>query len=370
MYSLTPLQPRKTIVALAALALVALAPGRALAQGCMATRVSPPMLGLADSSQYLQEGQYETSFSFRHYESSRHFYGFNNEQVPANAPRVMRSILDASITYMATTRSSITMSVPYQWGGFDRSPVPPHLGSRDRAVGLGDIALTYRYWLLDPTTNTEHNLRIGIGLKLPTGNDATLTDRLVNIAPPGQAPNLQWQRGPADIAIQPGDGGFGIILGLEGFQHLTRNVLLYGEVTYLANPRGNNGVNNQWSGAGPYVPDPVTSVPDYFLGRAGVTLAEPLGIRAASALLGVRAEGQPIRDLIGNNSGFRRPGCTVAIEPGAGYGFGKWSAFLSVPITVYRMRWRSVDELYAGRRKAVTAAFADYNIIAGVTRRW
>jgi hypothetical protein len=29
-----------------------------------------------------------------------------------------------------------------------------------------------------------------------------------------------------------------------------------------------------------------------------------------------------------------------------------------------------VDELYAGRRKAVTAAFADYNIIAGVTRRW
>ena len=348
----------------------ALAPSGVFAQGCMATRVSPPMLGLADTPSYLQEGEYESSLSLRHYESSRHFYDNNKEVIPANAPRVERTILDASMTYMFTASDSFTMSIPYQWGVFDRSPIPPYNGSKDHASGLGDVALTYRHWVLDPKTNPQHNVRLGIGLKLPTGNDAVMTNRLVNVAPAGNPPDWEWRRGPADVAIQPGDGGFGIILGAEGFQHLSRNALMYGELTYLANPRGNNGVNNQWGGPGPYVPDPVTSVPDYFLGRAGLALAEPAGWTGGSALLGFRIEGQPVHDLIGSNSGFRRPGFTLAFEPGIGYGWAKWSTFLSVPITIYRERWRSVDELRAGRTSAVSAAFADYNIIAGITRRW
>jgi hypothetical protein len=39
-------------------------------------------------------------------------------------------------------------------------------------------------------------------------------------------------------------------------------------------------------------------------------------------------------------------------------------------MTIYRMRWKSVDEIRAGRTSAVSAAFADYNILAGVTHRW
>ncbi len=342
----------------------------AFSQGCMATRVSPPMLGAKDSARYLHKGQWEASLTFRHYEADRHFYDQNVERVPANAPAVVRTVLDASLTRMLTDRSSVTASVPVQWGTFDRSPSPPHTGSKDRASGLGDIAVTFRRWMLDPATHSRQNIRLGLGVKLPTGKKDVQTDRRVNIAPAGTPPNLVWRRGPADMAIQPGDGGLGIILGVEAFQQVSTSALLYGELTYLANPRGHNGVNNQWSGAGPYVPNSTSSVPDYFLARTGIAWGEPLGWKGASLLLGLRWEGQPVHDLIGSDEGFRRPGYTMAVEPGIGYGFGSWSMFVSVPITTYRVRWLSVDERRAGRTTAVSAAFADYNLLMGITRRW
>jgi hypothetical protein len=345
-------------------------PSLALAQGRMATRVSPPILGPKEVGQAQADGQYETALTYRSYEAHRHFYDRNMEQVPANAPRVKRTIIDASITRIFSEQTSLTLSIPYQTGVFDRGPVPPNTGSADHASGLGDVALTLRRWMFDPATHAKYNLRLGLGLKLPTGKDDVQTDRRVNIAPAGSPPELVWRRGPADVAIQPGDGGLGVILGAEGYYSIGSRSVIYGEGTYLVNPRGNNGVNNQWSGSGPYVPNSVTTVPDYFIARSGVTLSDPLGWRHGTGLLGLRIEGQPVRDLVGNNSGFRRPGFTLAVEPGIAYSFGKANVFLSVPITIYRRRWKSVDEERAGRLHAVSAAFADYNIMAGMTYRW
>jgi hypothetical protein len=351
--------------------LLLIARSAAFGQGCMATRVSPPIIGGSDKAHYLQAGDWETAFTFRSYEAHRHFHDDNQENVPANAPRVKRTIYDLSFTRMLSPQNSVTLSLPYQTGTFDRSPIPPYTGSADHAKGIGDLALTFRRWMFDPQTHSSDNLRLGIGLKLPTGKDDVQTDRLVNTAPPGSPQNLVWKRGPADVAIQPGDGGFGIIMSVEGFHHIAgTHALLYGEVTYLANPRGHNGVNNQWSGSGPYVPDSVTTVPDYFLARLGTAVGDPCGWRHGSAQLGLRIEGQPVRDLIGSDAGFRRPGYTLAVEPGLAYSFGKTSLFLSVPVTIYRMRWKSVDEIRAGRTRAVSAAFADYNILAGITHRW
>jgi hypothetical protein len=157
---------------------------------------------------------------------------------------------------------------------------------------------------------------------------------------------------------------------VEAFRTIGTTTVLYGELTYLVNPRGDNGVNNQWSGAGPYVPNTTTSVPDYFLARGGFTFNQPFGWRNGTALLGLRMEGQPVRDLIVSNAGFRRPGFSLAIEPGVAYAFDKVSLFLTVPVTIHRHRWKSVDEERAGRVDAVSAAFADYNILAGATYRW
>lgn len=367
----TTRQPATVLLSgLAVLLGVSLLSSPSFGQGCMATRVSPPMLGLNASSRYLREGQWESSLSFRHYYAERHFYDTNDENVPANAPRVKRTIFDASVTRMLSDRSALTVSVPFQTGTFDRSPIPPYDGSADKASGIGDIATTYRRWMFNPENNTKYNLRLGAGLKLPTGNSDVQTDRLVNTAAPGQPRNMQWRRGPADVAVQPGDGGLGLNLSVEGFYQVAHASVVYGELTYLANPRGHNGVNNQWSGAGPYVPNSVTTVPDYFLGRVGVAIGEPLNWTGGSVQLGFRVEGQPVRDLFGSDEGFRRPGYTLAFEPGLAYTFGKTSVFLSVPLTIYRRRWLSVDEANAGRTSAVSAAFADYNILAGVTRRW
>jgi hypothetical protein len=312
----------------------------------------------------------EMSLSYRFYEAHRHFYDQNDEVVPANAPRVKRTTIDASLTRMLTDRTSVTVSVPFQFGEFDRSPIPPYNGSADKARGIGDVAVTFRRWMRDQAEHPKFNYRLGLGLKLPTGNNEDQTDRLVNTAPRGDPPNYVWRRGPADVAIQPGDGGWGLIFGVEGLFQVSARSILYGELTYVANPRGHNGVNNQWSGAGPYVPNPVTSVPDYFIARGGVAFAEPVGWKGGSFQIGLRAEGQPVHDLLGSDVGFRRPGYVLAVEPGIAYGSGKWSVFLSVPLSVYRVRWLSVDEKRAGRTSAVSAAFADYNVIGGITHRW
>lgn len=363
-------QPTKTLIGFTALLILRLLASSALGQGCMATRVSPPLIGPSGSARYMVEGETETSFAFRYYQAHRHFHDYNDENVPANAPRVKRSIYDASITRMLSSQTSATLSVPFQTGTFDRSPIPPYTGSADKASGLGDIALTFRRWMLETATHTKYNLRLGLGIKFPTGKNDVQTNRLVNVAPAGSPAMLAWRRGPADIAIQPGDGGLGVILNTEGFYDLGNTSLLYGELTYLANPRGHTEVNNQWSGPGPYIPNRFTSVPDYFLSRAGFALAEPFAWQRVSFQLGLRIEGQPVRDLVGPSDGFRRPGYTLAVEPGVAYGYKKWSAFVTVPITVYRVRWRSVDEKNAGRSYAVSAAFADYNILTGISRRW
>ena len=354
------------ILALGSLVLPATVSG----QGCMATRVSPPILGGKEAGLGLQKGRMEFSISYRFYEAERHFYDSNDEVVPANAPRVERTVLDLSLTRMLSDRSSLTVSVPIQSGVFDRSPIPPYGASADEASGIGDVAVTFRRWMFDPENHRHANLRLGVGLKLPTGSDDVTTFRRYNTAPRGQPASYVTGYGPADMAIQPGDGGLGVVLGAEGFYSLGARATLYGELTYLLNPRGHNGVNNQWSGAGPYVPNNVTSVPDYFLARAGVTIDRPLGWRNGTALLGLRMEGQPVRDLIGSNAGFRRPGFSLAVEPGVACSFEKVSLFLTVPVTIHRHRWLSVDEENAGRTSAVSAAFAADNILAGMTYRW
>lgn len=346
-------------------------PLTALGQGCMATRVSPPTLGGREESLGLQKGQMEFSMSYRFYEAERHFYDDNEQQAPANAPRVLRNVLDLSLTRGLSDRTSVTVSLPIQSGRFDRRPIPPYGASVDKASGIGDLAVTVRRWMLDPVTHRKYNVRLGLGLKLPTGKFDAETDRTYNTAPrTSPTPSYVTGRGPADIAIQPGDGGFGIILGAEGFYMLGEKISAYGEVTYLLNPRGENGMNNQWSGPGPYVPNNTTSVPDYFLGRVGLAFADPLGWKSGTALFGLRIEGQPVRDVIGSNAGFRRPGFSLSVEPGVAYSFSKVNVFLTVPVTIYRQRWKSVDEQRAGRVNAVSAAFADYNIIAGMAYRW
>ena len=347
----------------------------ARAQGCMATRVSPPMFGASSHGRYLGAGQWEASLVGRHYSAKRHFYDQNVEWHDP-APKVQRSIVDASVTRMLSSRYSLTLSVPYSDGTFDRTPMvtraPVFEGTVDKASGIGDVALVLRRWMLDPATHKDRNLRVGVGVKAPTGDYTQETDRTFAGAP---------ARGHADISVQPGDGGWGVVLGLEGFRSTGERSALFAEGAYIMNPRGFSSHNNQMLGAGPYVPNSHTSVPDYYLVRTGWLVGEPFGWKRGSLQLGFRLEGQPVRDVLGSNEGFRRPGHSLAVEPGLAHVFGRASVYVSAPLTLYRGRPLSVDEerrasRNAGastppgiRTSAVSAAFADVNVIVGFSFR-
>jgi hypothetical protein len=262
-------------------------------------------------------------------------------------------------------KSSLSLSIPYIDGEFNRGfGAQPGARSVSTTSGIGDIALTYRRWMFEPETHATGNLRLAFGFKFPTGDYKARSDRLINTGT-SDAPIVEMRSTNADVAIQPGDSGFGLVFGIDGFKVVEENLSLYAEATYLANPRESNDMNNQEFGPGPYVPNDRSSVPDYYLARAGGGIPHPFGIDHLATSLGLRIEGQPVHDLFGASGGFRRPGYTLAVEPGLSYARwgSQWS--LSVPVTIRRVRYKSLDEDLDGRTSAVSAAFADYNILAG-----
>lgn len=93
-----------------------------------------------------------------------------------------------------------------------------------------------------------------------------------------------------------------------------------------------------------------------------------------SVSLGLRTEGQPVHDLFGGSTGFRRPGMNIAVEPGISWMKNGWSASLSVPIVFYNERFQSVPDKQrteaTGTRRHGDAAFADYYVMFSVGKQF
>ena len=93
-----------------------------------------------------------------------------------------------------------------------------------------------------------------------------------------------------------------------------------------------------------------------------------------STSLGVRFDCVPVKDLIGWNNGFRRPGNVLSIDPGIGYMDGNLSLNLNVPFPVRRERPQSITDLQtevvSGEPRNGDAAFADYVINFSVAYRF
>lgn len=336
----------------------------------MVTRLSVPVSGTSEKGPYLDKNETQVSLVYRYLHARRHFKDGNVEVIPPG-PHVTLNTLDLSFTHQLNLRNSLSLSIPYIRGAFNRGfrLSGPNARSVSRTSGIGDVALSFRRWVLDPATHVGGNYRLAFGVKFPTGNYKARNDRPVNIGT-SDNPIAGVRSSNADVAIQPGDGGFGLIFGFDGFKRVLEDNVLYAEATYLANPREDNDMNNQEFGSGPYVPNNRSSVPDYYLARLGVAFPRPFGWGNVATSFGLRIEGQPVHDLIGPSGGFRRPGYTLAIEPGLSYARWKSLWSLSVPITIRRVRYNSVDEDLAGRTSAVSAAFADYNILAGYSVRF
>jgi len=74
-----------------------------------------------------------------------------------------------------------------------------------------------------------------------------------------------------------------------------------------------------------------------------------------------------VYDLIGSSNGFRRPGYSVAVEPGVSFSRSRWSARLYVPVAIQRDRLQSVPDkqktIATGVYSQGDAAFANFEII-------
>jgi hypothetical protein len=234
------------------------------------------------------------------------------------------------------------------------------------AGGIGDARITVYKWLWAPKSGRKGNLMGGIGLKLPTGNYKAVDDFTYKLN--------ATRVGPVDQSIQPGDGGLGVTLELSAFRQINNTWSLYGNAFYLINPRDNNGVSTARGGtptvaAIKYTSD-VMSVPDQYLIRAGSNWTKD----ALTLSLGARYECIPTFDLIGKNSGFRRPGTVIAVEPGANYQFKKFNLYAYVPVSVFRERNQSQPDILRTIDTKVfargDAAFANYALNIGIGYRF
>lgn len=323
------------------------------------------MLGAQDN--YHGPDRWEVSSSWRYQRSFRHFVG-SKEQVnrEEDGSQVINKINQAEIgiRYNATDIWSVSVGIPYLIA--QRSTPIRDAGGVvvDRfishATGVGDITITARRLLWNPKEHPEGNISLGLGIKLPTGQDSVVDTqtKLVN----GQVVNTIQT---VDQSIQPGDGGFGAILDFQAFRRLGQSGFsLYSSATYLINPSNENGVKTYRTALG----EDIMSVADQYLARLGFSYSNP-SWKGFGASLGGRVEGVPVMDLVGGSDGFRRPGYAVSVEPGVSYSQGPHTFALSVPIAEYRNRQRSVaDRLVPGRHG--DAAFADYLILLGYWRKF
>ncbi len=308
--------------------------------------------------------------NFRYFQSFRHFRGAEQEYYRVeNGTQVINDsyFLDLSFTYAFANRFFATATLPFVYhersSMYEHGGNPPNgLGERHHtyAQGLADMRLSAGYWLLDPVKNTKRNLALSLGMKLPTGKyDAK--GKFYNQGPDRNETRLL----AVDQSIQPGDGGFGATIELQGYQVLSDVLLLNGNFFYLLNPRETNGALTR-NGNTEF------SVPDQFAALLAVTYLTPLNGLAAS--IGGRIEGIPAYDLIGGSDGFRRPGYVISAEPGLSYSFGNLLVNASVPISLIRNRTKSyLDREFEkanNQPRHGDAAFADYLINVGVAWRF
>ncbi|HEX5760066.1 MAG TPA: hypothetical protein VF121_12825 [Thermoanaerobaculia bacterium] len=324
------------------------------------------MLGAYDGS-YTGPNKWQVSTSWRYQRSDRHFRGSHqeeNRQFEHSEVINTLNLIELGVRYNYSDQTSFSLGIPYV--SAERSS-PLRDSNRvvvDRAITeareLGDVTLTARRLLWKPAERPNGNVSLGLGLKLPTGRHDVYDERvrLVN----GQRVTTVES---VDQSIQPGDGGFGVILDAQALQRvLGGKGALYAGATYLVNPEGTNGTPTFRNNEG----EEIMSIADQYLGRIGMSYSAP-SWKGFGVSLGGRLEGVPVHDLVGDSEGFRRPGYAVSVEPGISYSTGPHAFTLAVPAAVYRNRTRSfADRLEPGEHG--DAAFADYIVMLGYWRRF
>jgi hypothetical protein len=233
-------------------------------------------------------------------------------------------------------------------------------------IGLGDLITGAHFTILDGTDSISRSLKFGLGIKIPTGA-YNQRDIWYN-AGPQRSDVLRT----VDAAIQPGDGSWGFLADLRGSVSLLSFLGVYGEARYLFNPADNNGVRTFRSFISEeFSEEEEMSVTDQYMFRGGISLGKVGSPLVFSS--GIRMDGVPVNDLIGESSGFRRPGYAVSWENTVMVQSDRFSVYFSLPYIYYQQRHRSNPEArYAAQTGSSgygDASFSRFMICAGLTAR-
>lgn len=339
-------------------------------QGCVAIRSAGGMCMANHNSMPHDNSKWSLNVNGRYFKSYRHFRGEHEEKdrVAKNTEVINHNVsTDFTLSRLLNSRWSLFFNLPVISN--TRSSLYEHDGKSrhmTRSFGIGDMRFGAYAWLLNPEKMAKGNIQLGLGIKLPTG-DYKYQDYFYK--------NDSTQvLGPVDQSIQLGDGGTGFTVELNSYYNFNKIIGGYANFYYLLNPREQNGTSTARGGTSSANAirngSSVMSVPDQYMWRMGANF----NFNKIVASAGLRMEGLPSDDLIGGNSGFRRPGYVISAEPGLTYTAKKITVYSFVPVALKRNRTQSFADKKQTQRTGVytigDAAFADYAINVGVSYKF
>jgi len=332
------------------------------AQGCILAR-SPEQGGLpTGEGGVLEPGHFQVTIGERHQFSYQHYVGDVYQEYRAQQRTQVENrinLVTTNLTYQWTPRISFEIDAPWLFASRKSQNSPIEY----QATGLGDTILGANMWIRNPQTAPRNNFSVGLGVLMPTGNDDV--QNTVNTNTTGVGAPVETTTS-VDYSIQPGNGGWGLVMQWMGYQRLSKTLTFYTDGDYIATQGGTNGVVRATSTTTPLTNS--VAISDQYLFEAGLEFPIP-GVKGLSGTVGPRDEGVPADNLFPNsNAGFRRPGFAVTAGPGAQYVHKHNILQAGVYKAVHRDRTSSYpDSVYHTHGDA---AFAQYVWLASLTHRF
>jgi hypothetical protein len=326
------------------------------AQGCEPIRFTTPV-NLGGQGQAYQPGnEWQLTLAYRRLVSNQWFVDTQDQSTRApggQSPVVKIHSILAEVAYSFSDRYNLRLSVPLSIGSSARR-WPDGAVHAQKATGIGDASLLGEAWLLAPRTHPGGNVSLGIGVKAPTGSHDVGSKVYTATG------SIDW---PAGQEIQPGDGGWGVMLQSQAFRQISANAFGYASGFYLISPKARTDVR-----LSPTNPTYI-SVPDVYSARLGGAFAV-LPDQGLTMSLGGRVDGIPVHDLVGggDESTIKRTSLILYADPGLSLTRGNGTFTLSVP---YRLHANRVKSELEQRQPTLLngGGFARYLVFASYMHR-
>jgi len=330
---------------------------RAMGQGCEPIRFTTPVSLGGQGETYQRGHEWRLSLAYRRLVSDEFFVGTSENSAlgPGGQAPVFRiHTFVADVGYSINDRYRVRLSVPVSSGSVSRM-WPDRVIHTQSATGIGDVNVVGEAWILTPRTHANGNIGVGLGVKAPTGSH-TIGSRFYTAGG-----SIDY---PADQTVQPGDGGWALLIQSQGFRQITDRTYGYAFGSYMVSPKAHSDVRLQ-PNTGQY-----WSVPDVYSMQLGGAFSV-LPDQGLSMSLGGRVDGIPVHDLLGggDDSTIKRTSYVVYADPGLSFTRGKGTFTLSVPYRLAVNRKKSLFE-----QQTATAVngggFAKYLVFAAYTHRF